>query len=739
MSLLRSLLVTIVCSLALFSGVSVCHGKPLALPQTFRNTANDTKECPYIELLKASAAGGSLVLRFEGKLELGRQMKAIGVGGTEFHHADTTLLITLNNEALTDSVWSVGPGADGQVVVKPSGSLVSATDEAVTVSIPLKQIKYSPVILSAEIKRTYYINESMAGGEGRNLFGTSSGPAVFSIPGLPIKPASPSVTGLKAGQVTSDSIALEWRTANRTDTRVALKAAVSAERVVSQSLLLNTHRLTVTDLKPNTAYTISVTGKDMAGRTVKAKPISVRTRPASAAKGSDSYWLSVKGKNIVDASGKPFPLGGYSSFPGEVWFDQIPRYGTHALAARYFRDMGLNACRLGLSNVLPNHWSAGIEREGPLFDRFGGPEGYVKKYLRPMVDQITGEGIYVIIDWHWTYGMTHEFVEQIGQFWEATAKEFKDDPKVAMFQLLNEPSFREEGQTTPDIAPLIRKITKDYITRIRKHDKRHIILVPDWNSGWGWATESQWSPVNFDPGDPQKQIVYSKHIAKEHMTDAFMAGGVDAVADRWDVPIVFDEAETGPLQPPAETLWFYRYLTNNPRKWSFAIWVSGQYWPEFPTVTAAFAQNYLRPVPWGVTGEPPIVNWYYIDKADISEKEGKWYYRFATPEAMPDGDYGVAVLGAEVGDTIEVAVAAEPGGETHGAYIGYPNVARWRIFQVVSGQSAVDRATYIHPVTTFKEVVVRSATQFKEPKLQLFRLNPKHEHPVPKVETSVVE
>lgn len=736
----RTTLVTVLMCLL----VTVCCGsycRPVTLPQSFQNAAKDTKEAPYVRNLSASTSGGNLVLRFEGDLRLGRQTEARNeLWDSTFHHADTTLLITLNNEALVDSIWNVGPDSAGKLLIKPGGSLVSATDEAVTISIPLKQIKYSPLMLSAEIKRTYYINaENMAGGEGRNLFSTATGPAVFYVPGLQAKTASPVVKGLKAAAVTSDSVTLQWTTANRTDTSITLKAEGRQHRVVTQPLLLNSHKLTITDLRPNTVYTASVSGKDIAGGGMRAALLKFRTPASKAAKGAESYWLSVKGKYIVDASGKPYPLGGYSVFPGEIWFDQFPRYGTNALTARNFRNLGLNCCRLGLLSHLPKHWSASIERDQDVFERFGGPEGMVKKYVRPMVDQITGEGMYVIIDWHWSYSMTKEYVELIGRFWEAAAKEFKDDPKVAMYQLLNEPAFNPEGGTTPDIAPLIRTITKDYITRIRKYDKRHIILVPDWNSGWGWATESQWSPVNFDPGDPQKQIVYSKHVAKEHMTDAFMQGGVDSVADRWDVPIMFDEAETGPLQPPAETLWFYRYLTNNPRKWSFAIWVAGQYWPEFPTVTAAFAQNYLRQVPWGVTGEPPIVNWWYIDKSSETQKDGKYCYRFATLEAMPGGDYGVAVLGAEVGDTIEVAVAAQPGGELQGVYLGYPTVARWRGFQIVSGQSAVDRATYIHPLTTFKEVVIRSAMQINDPKLQLFRLNPKHQHPVPNVETNVVE
>ena len=43
--------------------------------QTFENTNPDTKESPYIERLVVSTAEQSLVLRFEGKLGLGKGMK----------------------------------------------------------------------------------------------------------------------------------------------------------------------------------------------------------------------------------------------------------------------------------------------------------------------------------------------------------------------------------------------------------------------------------------------------------------------------------------------------------------------------------------------------------------------------------------------------------------------------------------------------------------------------------------
>jgi len=52
-------------------------GTSLCPAQTFENADPDTKESPYTERLIVSTTEQSLVLRFEGKLSLGREMDAI--------------------------------------------------------------------------------------------------------------------------------------------------------------------------------------------------------------------------------------------------------------------------------------------------------------------------------------------------------------------------------------------------------------------------------------------------------------------------------------------------------------------------------------------------------------------------------------------------------------------------------------------------------------------------------------
>lgn len=732
----------VLASIVLLNSIAAFGEDPSAYP----NAAKDTEESPYIERMCVSVTDTDLVLRFEGTLELGRRMDVLQRNNdAKHHHADNKLIVTLDNEALEAFPLTVAPDATGKALaVFPPKATLTVDDKGVTLSVPLELIQYSPVEVAAETHSVYYASEEMVAGEGRNLFATPDGAAQIEITSLGVKPEIPGVTGLKITDVGAGSASLQWTTTGRTTVQVTLEAADLPSRTVRQPFRSREHKLTVTSLQPETEYTASVSGMDFAHRSATPDSVTFRTEAPASTTGQADAWLRVKGKFVVDWQGKPFPLGGYSHFLGEYWYNEFPRYGTPALTARYFRSVGFNSCRLGLWQKQRAHWAASIERQANSFERYGGPAGYVDKFLKPIVEQIVNEGIYVIIDWHWTYGLTPEDIEQIGQFWEECAKAFKDEPRVAMYQLLNEPSF-VDGQTRPDLAPRIRDIVKDYIARIRKHDQRHIILVPDWNCGWGWATESQWSPVNFDPGDPYKQIVYSKHIAGEHVTDAFMKGGVDAVADRWDVPILFDEVELGPLMSSKEHAWFYNFLSKNPRKYGFWIWVCGQHPADLVRTASAFAQTYLPPAPFGGTGEPPIIAWHRMDKPEAQKLEKEWQYRYALAEPLPAGDYGLVIEGAPLGTEVGVAIVpSDDKSKLIGTWIGAPEVTRWRwggAYTVAGGTSAINGAVYIRAITEFTDLVVRLDKELDKDwtHIQLFRLNPAHQVPAPTVASPFVE
>jgi hypothetical protein len=706
----------------------------------FHNTAKDSEEAPHIRRLVVSFQPETLLLRFEGDLRLGRRDN-VTQRNTDltFPSAVNELIVTLNNEAMEDVTLTLAPGEDGKLTIFPKdlGVSFNGDETGVTFNIPLKSVIYSPLLVSAETHSLYYAKENMLARQGRNLFGLSDGsPAVVKIPSLPVKPAMPAITGLKAEASSPHSVTLAWTTNNRTAAEVTLTSDSDEPVTLRQDFHTREHRITIPNLRANTQYTAHVTGPDIAGRMAPQKSVTLKTPKKTTLDGKADGWLRVKGKYIVDSAGRPFALGGYSQYLGEYWWNEFPRYGTLALTARYFRSLGFNACRLGLVEHKSPHWAASIMNDGSAFKRYGGPDGYVKQFLRPLVDQITAEGVYVILDWHWTYGMDSQDIANIGDFWEACAMEFRNEPGVAMYQLLNEPSF-VDGNNRPDLAPRIRRITKAYIQRIRKHDKRHIILVSDWNCGWGWATESQWKPVNFDPGDPERQIVYSKHVSKEHMTNAFMAGGVDRVADQWDIPLFFDEVESGALMNSRQTGWFYDFLFHNPRKYGFLIWVCGQYPADFARQASAFAQAYLPRAPFGVTGSDPIVKWWRLKQPAISQGNNQYILRYRLERALPAGDYGLVIEGAAPGTSAAVAIIPQHDPQKQlGTWLGAPNKASSKPQGIQPGQSAVESATYFHALEPFIELIVilNRPIQDDWTESQLFRLNPKHQMPVPRIE-----
>ncbi len=730
--------------------------------QTVVNGAKDTKEAPYIQRMVARTADKTLYLRFEGALKLGRTPGGIKPGEmkTPYHHAVNQLIVTINNEAAEDlSITVTADGAGKGLKIIPPQVSFKVDDKGAELAIPFAMINFSPIEVNAESYTLYFGNEQMVCTEGRNLFSGPEGrPVRIEIPGLPVKPETPVIHDVKVAEVGPNSVSLEWGVNNRTNTQVTLETAGQPGRVIEEAYRTTRHRLTAADLEPDTPYTAKISGRDFANRLAGVKEISFRTKKNDTA-GKQDAWLHVKGKYIVDSAGKPFPLGGYSCYVGEYWWNEFPEYGTPALTARYFRSMGFNVCRLGLVEHKPNHWSASIMNDSSAFQRYGGPAGYVKQFLRPIVDQITNEGIYVIIDWHYTYGegpdskggMSNQDIEKLGRFWEEVAREFCNEPRVAMYQPINEPVF-VEGSNRPDLGPRLRAIYKDYIAKIRKHDKRHIIMVSDWNCGWGWATESQWRPVNFDPGDPSRQIVFSKHIAREHLTDAFMNGGVDRVADKYGIPLFFDEVESSGFMNSRETGWLYEFLNRNPRKYGFAIWVIGQYPWHFPREASAFAQTYLPKPPFGGTGEPPIVQWWRLKNptADtvtlVNTKDKRWVFRYKLPEELPAGDYGLVVESAPAeGMTIQIAaVPSEDRTKLMGTWLGPPGGVEWAPCGVRG--NAVQDALYFHAVKPFVEVVIRTDKDIKETdpvknwtEVQIFRLNPKHQMPAPNVRRLYVE
>lgn len=194
--------------------------------------------------------------------------------------------------------------------------------------------------------------------------------------------------------------------------------------------------------------------------------------------------LSVKGANIVNKNGKKVQLKGVSTH-GIAWF---PQY-VNKSCFKSFKKMGANTIRLafysdpgaGYSTSLYSKIDAGIQYATEL-------------------------GMYVIIDWHiLNDGNPKIYQKNALKFFTCFAKKYKNQKNI-LYEICNEPN----GDVTweRDIRPYANKVIK----RIRKYDKKNIIIV-------GTPTWSQDVDVAAQKPLTQKNIAYTLHFYAATHTD----------------------------------------------------------------------------------------------------------------------------------------------------------------------------------------------------------------------------
>ncbi|MCH5253003.1 MAG: glycoside hydrolase family 5 protein [Lachnospiraceae bacterium] len=187
--------------------------------------------------------------------------------------------------------------------------------------------------------------------------------------------------------------------------------------------------------------------------------------------------LSVQGTNIVNAGGKKVQLKGVSTH-GIAWY---PQY-VNSSCFKSFRNMGVNTIRLALYSNPADGFSTKLY-------------GKVEEGVRAA----TNLGMYVIIDWHiLNDGNPKQHQKQALKFFTRMSKKFGKQKNI-LYEICNEPNGNVSWDK--DIRPYANKIIK----RIRKYDKKNIIIV-------GTPTWSQ--DVDIAAGKPlkHKNIVYSLHF-----------------------------------------------------------------------------------------------------------------------------------------------------------------------------------------------------------------------------------
>ena len=279
-------------------------------------------------------------------------------------------------------------------------------------------------------------------------------------------------------------------------------------------------------------------------------------------------FITVKGKEIIDANGKPMLIKGTNlgnwmvpegymfkfkdvSSPRlineaiaeaigldktkDFWEKYLNSYVTQA-DIHYLKSTGMNTLRVPFNyRLFTNETYLGATDENRGFALLDKLIGWSKK-----------EGIYLILDMHAApggqtgdniaddYGYPFLFESEPSQaltisIWKKIAARYKNEPIVMGYDLLNEPiaHYFDTAKLNPLLEPLYKKITAS----IRTVDKNHLIFL-------GGA---QWDG-NFSVFGPpfDSKLVYTFHKYWTDVKQGVIQRFID-FRDKYNVPIYIGE------------------------------------------------------------------------------------------------------------------------------------------------------------------------------------------------------
>ena len=189
--------------------------------------------------------------------------------------------------------------------------------------------------------------------------------------------------------------------------------------------------------------------------------------------------LKIKGRYIVDESGKSFKLKGVSTH-GIAWF---PQY-VNKSAFKSFKKWGANAVRLAC------YTSEGGEMYNPSKDW---------KTIDKGVKAATELGMYAIIDWHILMENNPTMTtSKAKKFFKHFAKKYGKTKNV-IFEICNEPNGCEWKD--------VKKYAKKIIPIIRKYSKNIIVVgTPTWSQDVDTAANDRLT------GKYAKNVCYTIHF-----------------------------------------------------------------------------------------------------------------------------------------------------------------------------------------------------------------------------------
>ena len=513
--------------------------------------------------------------------------KGVEIGGKAVSFTKTLnrWFLTLSGEQLNDRSWTID-FSDGQ----PRCSLPEAACryvpelQATEVRVPLAVLGVGPITLAASAQTLFFVQDGMVGHEASRRL-PSRGSVALAIFGLPQLTGNPSIKKL-ACEPEPGCVAVAFDA----DRKVAYDITIAdmSGKIVGSarnSYPVRRQRAYVVDL-PSGRYRATLSLVDSAGRRVAVTSDFFDISQPDPEK--QDRFLQVKGKFIVDGAGKQVRLVGMARCQYLDKYEDSLWGGLGAQLAHY-RALGINCIRLAVSPMRQG-------RPGEDLYETLGPERFVDEVIAPDVTAILASGLYVIIDDH-HIKTTIEQRDRWIPLWEAIARRYRDEPRVVMYELWNEPNLDPSG-LSPASAPAIQDWYRRCIAAIRKVDQRHILLVSDWNAGWGAATESMWASDDFLIDEPYHQVAFSKHLAKEHCNEAFVAQNLDRVADQWNIPLVIGELELEQdLQTSDDLSRFLGIMGKDPRSYSVWLWRPHPDKSIFADIWSPWAKGYASPTP----------------------------------------------------------------------------------------------------------------------------------------------
>ncbi len=208
--------------------------------------------------------------------------------------------------------------------------------------------------------------------------------------------------------------------------------------------------------------------------------------PVYSQNGKPTEWIRIEGNKFVNESGKTMIFQGVNIRDPHNLEEDGHWTKSHFEEAKKW---GANIVRLPIH---PRAWRERGEKE----------------YLRILdqgVEWARELGLYLILDWHSIGNLKEEkfqhemyvtTVKETHNFWQTVARQYADEPIVAMYELYNEPTISGDRFGTMTWSEW-KKMNEEMVKIIRKEHAEALVLV----AGFNWAYDL--IPVKEDPVDAE--------------------------------------------------------------------------------------------------------------------------------------------------------------------------------------------------------------------------------------------